>query len=135
MAVPARPAFDSAFCRQLFSRLTEIEAQARGEIAGEGSSPGAPPVRIEYAGGHRIAVEAEAIMKHEAALNSALSRMDMAARAVSGDTPPSDLHHAMHTLKASILFHRGGWDDKETERVRKIIEGAADAITRRPEHE
>ena len=75
------------------------------------------------------------LRENEAALNSALSRMEMAARAVSGETPPSDLHHAMHTLKASILFHRGGWDDKETERVRRIIEGAADAITRRPEHE
>ena len=73
MAVPARPAFDSEFCRQLFSRLAEIESQARGEIAGEGTSPGAPPVRIEYAGGHRIAVETEAIMKQEAALNTVTS--------------------------------------------------------------
>lgn len=75
------------------------------------------------------------LRENEAALNSALSRMEMAARAASGDTPPSDLHHAMHTLKAAILFHRGGWDAKETERVRKIIEGAAAAITQRPDNE
>jgi predicted RND superfamily exporter protein len=74
MAVPARPAFDSEFSRQLFSRLMEIETQARGEIAGEVNSPGAPPAaRIEYAGGHRIAVETEAIMKQEAALNTVTS--------------------------------------------------------------
>jgi hypothetical protein len=54
--------------------------------------------------------------------------MDMAARAVSGEAPPQDLHHAMHTLKAALMFHRGGWDEKETERVRKIIEAAAEAI-------
>ncbi len=30
------------------------------------------------------------------------------------------------------MFHRGGWDDEETERVRKIIEDAANAIARRP---
>ncbi len=72
------------------------------------------------------------LRENEAALRSALSRMEMAASAVSGEAPPADLHHAMHTLKASLLFHRGGWDDKETERVRQIIESAAAAIARRP---
>jgi len=75
------------------------------------------------------------LRENEAALNSALARMEMAARAVSGETPPADLHHAMHTLKAALMFHRGGWDDKETERVRKIIEDAAAAIARRPDRE
>jgi DNA-binding PadR family transcriptional regulator len=83
-----------------------------------------------------ITPEGEAYLRdNEAALSSALARMEMAARAVSGETPPSDLHHAMHTLKAALLFHRGGWDAKETERVRKIIEDAAAAIARRPERE
>lgn len=71
------------------------------------------------------------LRENDAALKSALSRMDIAARAVSGDMPPPDLHHAMHTLKAALMFHRGGWDDKEVERVRKIIEDAADAISRK----
>jgi len=69
---------------------------------------------------------------NEAAPASALARMDMAAKAATGDRPPSDLHHAMHTLKAALMFHRGGWDDEETERVRKIIEDAAQAIGRKP---
>ncbi|MET0987589.1 MAG: hypothetical protein ABW034_19515 [Steroidobacteraceae bacterium] len=30
-------------------------------------------------------------------------------------------------------LHRGGWDEEETERVRKIIEDAAEKIARRPE--
>ena len=72
---------------------------------------------------------AKYLRENEAALNSAMARMEMAARAVSGEAPPPELHHAMHTLKASLLFHRGGWDDKETERVRKIIEDAAEAIS------
>lgn len=67
---------------------------------------------------------------NEAALKSAMSRMEMAARAVSGELPPDELHHAMHTLKAALMFHRGGWDARETERVRKIIQDAADAISR-----
>lgn len=78
---------------------------------------------------------AKHLRENDAALKSALARMEMAARAVSGETPPPVLHHAMHTLKASLLFHRGGWDETETERVRKIIEEAAQAITRRPGHE
>jgi hypothetical protein len=41
----------------------------------------------------------------------------------------------MHTLKAALMFHRGGWDDAETDRVRKIIEDAANAIARRPNGE
>jgi DNA-binding PadR family transcriptional regulator len=67
-----------------------------------------------------------------AALASALARMDMAAKAATGERPPADLHHAMHTLKAALMFHRGGWDDEETERVRKVIEEAAAKIGRRP---
>jgi len=72
----------------------------------------------------------EFIHDNQAALNSAMARMDMAARDLSGEVPPPALHHAMHTLKASLMFHRGGWDDKETDRVRQIIEDAADAISR-----
>ncbi|MEA3178006.1 MAG: hypothetical protein QOI59_1529 [Gammaproteobacteria bacterium] len=76
-----------------------------------------------------ITAEGSAYLReNQAALNSALARMEMAARAVSGERPPADLHHAMHTLKAALMFHRGGWDSKETERVRKIIEAAAEAI-------
>jgi DNA-binding PadR family transcriptional regulator len=70
----------------------------------------------------------EYLLQNQAALQSALARMDMAARAFSGEAPPSELHHAMHTLKASLMFHRGAWDEKETQRVRRIIEEAAQAI-------
>jgi DNA-binding PadR family transcriptional regulator len=70
------------------------------------------------------------LRENQAALDSAVARMEMAARAFSGEAPPAELHHAMHTLKASLMFHRGGWDDKETERVRKIIETAAQNIAR-----
>jgi DNA-binding PadR family transcriptional regulator len=83
-----------------------------------------------------ITAEGRAYLReNQAALDSALTRMDMAARAVSGEAPPPDLHHAMHTLKAALMFHRGGWDSKETERVRKIIEGAAEAIAGKSERE
>ena len=77
-----------------------------------------------------ITVEGSAYLRdNQAALDSAMSRMVMAARAASGEVPPADVHHAMHTLRAALSFHRSGWDEKETERVRKIIEGAAEAIS------
>jgi len=75
------------------------------------------------------------LREHQAALDSAMARMEMAARAASGEAPPEALHHAMHTLKASLLFHRGGWSASETERVRQIIEGAAESIARGADHE
>ncbi|HTY50640.1 MAG TPA: PadR family transcriptional regulator [Steroidobacteraceae bacterium] len=68
------------------------------------------------------------LRENAAALDSARARMEMAARAVSGDIPPAELHHAMHTLKASLMFHRGGWDERETRRVRSVLEAAAAAI-------
>ena len=70
------------------------------------------------------------VADNQAALDSAMSRMAMAARAASGEMPPEDVHHAMHTLKAALSFHRARWDAGETERVRKIIEEAAAAISK-----
>ena len=75
------------------------------------------------------------VADNQAALDSAMSRMAMAARAASGEMPPEDVHHAMHTLKAALSFHRTGWDAGETERVRKIIEEAAAAISKGHLHE
>jgi predicted RND superfamily exporter protein len=60
MATPAGPPFDSEFCRRLFARLGEIEAEA-------------PALRIAYAGGHRIAFETESIIRREATLNTVTS--------------------------------------------------------------
>jgi DNA-binding PadR family transcriptional regulator len=75
------------------------------------------------------------LRENQAALDSAMARMEMAARAVAGETPPETLHHAMHTLRAALMYHRGGWSEKEVERVRKIIEGAVEAIGRKPGRE
>lgn len=72
------------------------------------------------------------LRENEAMLNSVRKRMEMAARAASGEMPPQDVHYAMHTLKAALMFHRGGWSDAETERVRRIIEAAAEEISQEP---
>ena len=72
------------------------------------------------------------LVENAAAVQSARARMEMAARAVSGDMPPRELHHAMHVLRASLMYHRGGWDDAEVARVCKILEDAAAAISGKP---
>jgi DNA-binding PadR family transcriptional regulator len=66
---------------------------------------------------------------NQAARDSATARMDMAARAATAERPPTAIHHAMHTLKAALMYHRRGWTDSEVERVRQIIEAAALAIS------
>jgi DNA-binding PadR family transcriptional regulator len=68
---------------------------------------------------------------NDAALRGAQARMNLAAQAAVGDAPPAQLHQAMHTLKAALALHRGCWDAPETERVRKILENAANDIATR----
>lgn len=75
------------------------------------------------------------LRENEAMLNSVRKRMAMAARAASGEMPPEDLHHAMHTLRAALMFHRGGWSQEETERVRRIIEAASEEISKGRDNE
>lgn len=131
--------------RHGYELIKDLEQKFGGEYA---PSPGSiyPTLTLLEELGHLRSVTSEGtkrlfeitaegtayLEENDAALKSAFARMEMAARAVSDEAPPHDLHHAMHTLKAALRFHRGGWDDKETERVKQIIDGAADAIARRP---
>ena len=73
MARPKRPPYDAEFSRALDARLREIEAAMAAAAA---SHPDAadeephPPLRVQFAGGHRIAVETEAVIKRESVLNT-----------------------------------------------------------------
>src|SRR5262245_23661425 len=72
IARPKRPPFDAAFSRALDARLQAMRDTvgktdaARQDEAGEPL----PPLQVEFAGGHRIAVETEAIVKRESISNS-----------------------------------------------------------------
>jgi predicted exporter len=61
IARPIRPPFDAAFSRALDARLRDISAQ---HIQAE------PALRVEMAGGHRIAVETEAFIRRESIVNT-----------------------------------------------------------------
>lgn len=68
------------------------------------------------------------LAENQAAVDGVMNRMDLVAQAMSGRTTPDVLHEAMQTLKAALRFHRGGWTEAETERVRRILDRAAQEI-------
>jgi predicted RND superfamily exporter protein len=73
IARPRRPPYDAAFSRALDARLREIDAAMRGRTAASRDTTDEdppPPLRIEFAGGHRIAVETEAVVRSESILNT-----------------------------------------------------------------
>ena len=61
IAHPARPPYDAEFSRALDARLRSIADQ---------QSPLEPALRVEMAGGHRIAVETEAFVRRESIVNT-----------------------------------------------------------------
>jgi predicted RND superfamily exporter protein len=77
IAKPVRPPFDTDFCKRLFARLAEIEASARAAASTDdedsGSPAGAADVTVQAAGGYRIALEAERVIRREMVVNAAFS--------------------------------------------------------------
>lgn len=82
--------------------------------------------------GKRLFTVAEAglafLAENKAAVDGVMSRMELAARAMSGRSAPEAIHEAMHTLRAAIRFHASDWSEAETDRVRVILERAASDI-------
>ena len=74
IARPKRPPYDAEFSRALDARLREIEQAIGGAAAGrhrrrQTRSRGRR-CSVQFAGGHRIAVETEAVVKRESILNT-----------------------------------------------------------------
>jgi len=71
MAKPVRPPFDTAFCKGLFERLTQVEAAARSAPADADPEAEPPtPVTVQVAGGYRLALEAERVISRELIVNA-----------------------------------------------------------------
>lgn len=73
IARPRRPPYDAQFSRALDGRLREIQQTITAAAAGRSEEPDSdprPPMRVQFAGGHRIAVETEAVIKRESILNT-----------------------------------------------------------------
>src|SRR5688572_25846360 len=71
LARPRRPPYDAEFSHALDERLRQIAAAiGQGAVPGDDGDEPLPPLRVDFAGGHRIAVETEAVVKRESILNS-----------------------------------------------------------------
>jgi predicted RND superfamily exporter protein len=72
IARPTQPPFDAAFSRALDARLGLLRASVSataGTALGPDDEP-LPPLDVQFAGGHRIAVETEAVVKRESIANT-----------------------------------------------------------------
>ena len=82
IARPTHPSYDAEFSRALDARLHEIEASISHAEAlrhrpasatandADDDADARPPLVVEFAGGHRIAVETEAFVRRESILNT-----------------------------------------------------------------
>jgi predicted exporter len=70
IARPAKPPYDTAFSHALFGRLQAI-ARDRATTARTEPDDDRPLLDVQFAGGHRIALEAEAVVKRESIINGA----------------------------------------------------------------
>ncbi len=72
IAQPARPPFDTRFSHALDARLQAIGAAVDGgeESRAADLDERLPPLQVEFAGGHRIAVETEAVVRRESIFNT-----------------------------------------------------------------
>jgi uncharacterized protein len=69
IAKPRQPPFDTRFSRLLQQRLDSIAATERGAVHPADDEP-KPPLEVAFAGGHRIALETETVVKRESILNT-----------------------------------------------------------------
>jgi predicted exporter len=67
IAKPRQPPFDTRFSHLLMQRLDTIGAAQRSVVRDDGESR--PALEVAFAGGHRIAIETEAVVRREAVLN------------------------------------------------------------------
>jgi len=74
IARPKRPPYDAGFSRALDARLQRIAASTRAAAAAVArehhDEEPLPPLQVEFAGGHRIAIETEAVVKRESIMNT-----------------------------------------------------------------
>ena len=70
IARPRKPPFDTDFSRALDTRLRQIASEIAGHADGDSEDERRPAMTVEFAGGHRVAVETEALVKRESIFNT-----------------------------------------------------------------
>lgn len=70
---PTRPPFDTEFSRAFVGALERLRAEMSSSPADSREEEPLPPMRVEFAGGHHIAVETESVVRRESITNSVVS--------------------------------------------------------------
>ena len=75
IAKPLQPPFDADFSRALMTRLDALQVEMRRQTVPATGAPAdaeeaLPPLQAQFAGGHRIAVETESVIRRESILNT-----------------------------------------------------------------
>jgi len=73
IAKPSQPPFDAEFSRALMTRLDALRdemSQRAGPGQVAGSEEARQPLQVQFAGGHRIALETESVIRRESILNT-----------------------------------------------------------------
>jgi predicted exporter len=73
IAHPVRPPFDTEFSRALAAALDRMRREIAPAKADAPESDALPPMQVEFAGGHAIAVETESVVRRESILNTVAS--------------------------------------------------------------
>jgi predicted RND superfamily exporter protein len=73
IAYPARPPYDTQFSRALEAALQRVRDGAAQPATPAPEQAPLPPLQVEFAGGHRIAVETESVVRRESIMNSVVS--------------------------------------------------------------
>jgi uncharacterized protein len=71
VARPSNPPFESDFSSMLMSQLEGLRSELHATAgAGADGNDERPPLQVEFAGGHRIAVETAAVIRRESVVNA-----------------------------------------------------------------
>ena len=103
IARPKRPPFDAEFSRALDARLRQLTASTArlaAQARENGDEEPRPAMQVQFAGGHRIAVETEALVKRESIWNTAGALIAHSAAAVPGVPQPLARHRRLRCLPA-----------------------------------
>jgi predicted RND superfamily exporter protein len=70
IAQPGRPPYDAGFSRALLARLDQIRTSVTARSDADPPDEKRPPLDVQFAGGHRIAIETESTVRAESLSNT-----------------------------------------------------------------
>jgi DNA-binding PadR family transcriptional regulator len=79
---------------------------------------------------HVTAVGSDYVAQQRAALDAALARTHLRARALIKSQTPAPIRAAIHRIKHGLFARHGQWTEEETKRIAALLSAAADGMER-----